>query len=106
MAARETIDSSAWAVERFDGGFNALLTNKDDLRNISMNVAMGNTATAFDPLWLRGRYLAASTGQTLGGVSITADGNWTPELQAPMSPSGGVLTVVLPPASAVLLRSL
>jgi hypothetical protein len=102
----EKINSSAWAVERPDGGFNALLINKDDLRNISMNVSTGNAATAFDPLWLRGRYLSASTGQTLGGVGIASDGSWTPEPQAPLTASSGLLTVVLPPASALLLRSI
>ena len=71
-----------------------------------MNLTTGVAAERFAPLWLRGPELSALSGQTLGGVAIGRDGSWAPQPQAPLVAGGGRLDVVLPPASAVLLRSL
>jgi hypothetical protein len=100
------INSSAWGVERDDGGRNFVLINKDDSRSLAMSVSPGIAADRFGPLWLRGTALAASTGQTLGGIPIGPDGSWSPPPQEPLIASDGLLMVTLPPASAVLLRSL
>jgi hypothetical protein len=101
-----TINISAWGVRRDDGGLNAILINKDDSRSASMNVTTGIAADRFEPLWLRGTALSASTGQTLGGVAIGNEGSWAPQPQEPLIASGGQLNVLLPPASAISLRSL
>ena len=100
------INVSAWAVQRDDGGRNMVLINKDGSRSAEMSVTTGIDADRFAPLWLRGRSLSASSGQTLGGVPIGKDGSWAPPAQEPLVASGGLLKVTLPPASAVLLRSL
>ena len=100
------INFSAWGVQRDDGGLNAILINKDAERSISVDIATNIAASRFDPLWLRGTALSASTGQTLGGVAIGNDASWTPQPQEPLIASDGALIVQLPPASAVLLRSL
>jgi hypothetical protein len=100
------INVSAWGVQRDDGGRNAVLINKDDSRSVQMNVTTGIAANRFEPLWLRGTSLSASSGQTLGGIPIGNDGSWAPPSQAPLTASDGVVTLTLPPASAVLLRSL
>lgn len=104
--ADAVINVSAWGVGRDDGGLNAILINKDGSRSVSMDLATGTTATRFDPLWLNGTALPATTGHTLGGVTVGADGSWAPQPQEPMIASDGRLDVLLPPASAVLLRSL
>ncbi len=106
VGSPSAINLTAWGVTRDDGGFNAILINKDDSRRVGMNVTTGVAAERFDPLWLRGPELSALSGQTLGGVAIGSDGRWTPQPQAPLIASGGRLDVVLPPASAILLRSL
>ena len=104
--ADAVINVSAWGVGRDDGGLNAILINKDGSRSVSMGLATGTAATRFDPLWLNGTALPATTGHTLGGVTVGADGSWAPQPQEPMIASDGRLDVLLPPASAVLLRSL
>ena len=106
MDADAAINISAWGVVRDDSGINFVLINKDGSRSVSMELEIGATATRFDPLWLRGAALAASSGHTLGGVTVGNDGSWTPHPQEPMIASNGRLTALLPPASAVLLRSL
>jgi hypothetical protein len=104
--ADKSIIVSAWGVKRDDGGLNAILINKDDSRSMSMKLTIGVDVDRFDPLWLRGPELSATSGQTLGGVAIGSDGSWAPQPQAPLIAGGGRLDVVLPPASAILLRSL
>ena len=106
VTSSASMNLNAWGVARADGGLNVVLMNKDATSGVSMNVATGIAAGSFDPMWLRGSALSATTGQTLGGVGIGNDGSWTPQPQAPLSASGGLLSVPLPPASAVLLRSL
>ncbi|WP_143762894.1 glycosyl hydrolase family 79 C-terminal domain-containing protein [Ramlibacter tataouinensis] len=106
VAPSAVINVSAWGVQRADGGRNLILINKDDSRSVRMSVVTGIAADRYEPLWLRGTALSASTGQTLGGVAIGQDGSWAPQAQPPLIASDGELNVLLPPASAVLLRSL
>jgi hypothetical protein len=106
VASSDAINANAWAVARADSGLNVVLINKDADRNISMNVATGVAAGSFEPLWLQGPKLSETKGQTLGGVGIGSDGSWSRQPQAPLVASDGHLEVILPPASAVLLRSL
>jgi hypothetical protein len=100
------INVAAWGVQRDDGGRNLVLINKDENRSVDMNVTPGIAASRFEPLWLRGSALSAISGHTLGGVPINTDGSWSPQPQEPVMASAGLLRVTLPPASAVLLRSL
>ena len=104
--ADAAINVSAWGVARDDSGINFVLINKDSSRSVSMELEIGAAASRFNPLWLRGATLSASTGQTLGGVTVGNDGSWAPQPQEPMIASKGRLTALLPPASAVMLRSL
>lgn len=105
VATDATINVSAWGIQREDSGFSAVLMNKDDRRSVGMNLNTGSSAERFEPLWLKGTSLGATTGQTLGGVAIGTDGSWTPQTQSPLTASGGQFNVLMPPASAVLVRS-
>jgi hypothetical protein len=102
------INLSAWGVQRPDGGLNVILVNKDEGRGASMTLNTGpfTTAIGFDPLWLYGPARSATAGQTLGASVIGADGSWTPITEAPAIANLGLFNVVVPAASAVLLRSL
>jgi hypothetical protein len=104
--ADATINISVWGVARNDHGLNAVLINKDGARSVRVELASDYPATRFEPLWLRGMGLSATSGHTLGGVAIEAGGSWQPQAQEPIIASEGRVVVVLPPASALLLRSL
>jgi hypothetical protein len=106
VATDATINVSAWAIQRDDGGFNAVLLNKDRRRSVGMNLNTGSNAERFESLWLRGTALTATMGQTLGEQTIGTDGSWTPQQQPQLTARGGQFNVLLPPASAVLVRSL
>lgn len=101
-------NASLWGVQRNDGGLNLLLINKDRSRALQATVNTGAgaaVATSFDPLWLTGTSMDAPTGQQLGGYTVAADGSWQAQAMAPVTGTGGSVSVTLPPATAVLLRS-
>ena len=101
-------NASLWGVQRNDGGLNLLLINKDRSRALQATVNTGAGAavpTSFDPLWLTGTSMDAPTGQQLGGYTVAADGSWQAQAMAPVTGTGGSVSVTLPPATAVLLRS-
>jgi len=83
-----------------------VLINKDSSRSVSMELEIGSAATRFDAIWLRGTSLSSTTGQTLGGAIVENDGSWARQPEEPMMAGDGQLTVLLPAASAVMLRSL
>lgn len=105
LAADAEITLSAWGVQRDDGGLDALLINKDDRRSVGMRLSTGIDALRYEALWLQGQGLTATSGQTLGGAHIEIDGSWEPRARPLVPASGGQLEIVLPPATAVLLRS-
>lgn len=106
VAADTDFDLGAWGVQRDDGGLNAVLSNEDRERSVGVRLATGISATVFEPLWFEGEGLATTSGFTLGGVPIENDGTWTPLPQRPLNGSAGLLEILLPPATAVLVRSL
>lgn len=106
VATDADVDFSAWGVQRDDGGLNAILINKDDRRTVGVHLATGISANQFDPLWLQGTGLSSDSGYTLGDAEIGNDGSWVPQPRPPLTGSGGLLDVLLPPATAVLMRSL
>ena len=53
---------------------------------------------------LRGTALEKTTGSTLGGATVGANGDFAPDPVSPLDVSGHVVTVNVPPASATLVR--
>ena len=105
IASDDDIDLSAWGVQRDDGGLNAVLINKDDARSVGVRLASGISADRFEPLWLEGEGLSTISGFTLGDVPIGDDGTWMPQPRPLVPNSSGLLDVLLPPSTAVLVRS-
>ena len=105
VATQADVNFSAWGVQRDDGGLNAILINKDDQRSVGAHLATGISADHFTPLWLRGEGLFTTSGFTLGDVPIGEDGSWTPQPRPLVTGSSGLLDVLVPPSTAVLLRS-
>lgn len=102
-------NASLWGVQRSDGGINLLVLNKDRNRALQATVSTGLGASApasFDPLWLTGTSMDAPTGQMLGGSTVAPDGSWQAQAMAAVPTRDGSVSVLLPPATAVLLRSL
>lgn len=101
-----TTNVTAYGVIRADGGLNVMLLNKEPVSAVQAQVTgLSLQLNAFAPVWLKGQGLTRTSGQTLNDAPITANGSWTPAPAPPVPITGGVASLTLPPASAVLLRS-
>lgn len=97
---------SAYSVLGTDGTTYVTLINKDSERSTSVIVDAGKAvpqSASFVSLSAPHSDIAATSGVTLGGGSISADGNWNGKWQ-PLKIKAKQLEVPLPPASAVVIR--
>ena len=101
----QSINFTAYGVARTDGGTDVLLVNKDSADTVIATVDAGGSVNSMVPLALTGPGLAATTGLLLGNAAIAPEGVWSPQAAGPLTTTDGVLTVNVPPLSALLLRS-
>jgi hypothetical protein len=105
IQAAASIPCSAYAVAVADGDTILVLVNKDPVNNAQVQVDLPGQPTVANLTLLTGPSLAASTGQTLNGAAIAADGSWTPAAADPQALAGTSCTFYVPPASALLVRA-
>jgi hypothetical protein len=96
---------SAYSVGLADGSSNVILVNKDATTGVEASVHVGTAVTAADATYLQAPSLTATTGVTLAGAGVTAAGVWSPQPAYALPTSGDVVQVLVPPASAVLVRA-
>ena len=99
------LDVTAYSVQLSSGGINLLLVNKDSTQNLQANITCGQTIRQATLLQMSGPELAATSGVTIQGATINADGSFTPR-EAYVTPPivAGMVTCYVPALSAVLLR--
>ncbi len=104
--APTSVNFSAYAVTLANGSTSVVLSNKDATTTVHATVDAGASLTSATALRLEGPSLGATTGVTLGGVEIGADGTFTPNPPEVLSTSGTTFTIDVPPASAALVTAL
>ena len=104
--APTSVNFSAYAVTLANGSTSVVLSNKDATTTVHATVDAGAALTSATALRLEGPSLAATTGVTLGGVAIGADGTFTPNAPEVLATSGTTFTIDVPPASAALVTAL
>jgi hypothetical protein len=98
---------TAYAIELADGSTSVVLDNKDATSGVRAVVDVGTPVTAASAIYLQGptpASLTAKTGITLAGAGISAAGVWTRNPPFALSSSGNTVSVLVPPASATLVR--
>ncbi len=100
-----TAHFTAYTVALADGSTSVLLVNKDAARAVNASVDVGVAPSTASALFLRGPSLDARSGITLGDASIGDDGRWTPEEPYALPVQDAAISVVVPPASAALIRA-
>ncbi len=100
------INFSAYGVRLANGRINALLNNKETNDTAVVSINLGPGVTGAQVLSLSGPDLSATSGYTLGGAPINADGSWSGGYQATIAATNGQLTVTVPPITAMLLNPL
>jgi hypothetical protein len=98
-------NATIYAVRSPSGTTNILIVNKEPYQSLNITIDCGRDITNADLVELRGTSLAATTGQTLQGATVSPDGSITLGTHyAPSSISSSKVTCYVPAISAVLLR--
>ena len=104
-ATAGSLNFSGYAVSLADGSTNVVLVNKDASNGISARVDLGAPVASADATYLLAPSLTATTGITLAGSGVSVAGGWTPQPPYALPKSGNVATVLVPPASAVIVHA-
>jgi hypothetical protein len=106
-----SLNITAYAVKTSSGGLNITVVNKDSARNLQLTVQLPQTAGSAALLEMTqissgasGPSLSATSGVTIQGASVGANGSFTPGAAYVLSTSGTELTCYVPYLSAVLIQ--
>ena len=111
LAGIGSLNITAYAVKTSSGGLNIIVVNKDSAQNLKLTITLPqstNSATLLEMTQLStgaaGPSLSATSGVTIQGASVGANGSFSPGTAYTLSTSGTELTCYVPYLSAVLLR--
>jgi autotransporter-associated beta strand protein len=104
VSLASNINFTAYGVRRASGGISAVLNNKETNDYVQVSINLGAKVTAAQLIELTGPALDSTSGYTLGGAAINANGSWTGGVQSVISATNGQLSLMVPPISAVLLN--
>ena len=98
---------NTYALARTDGALSVVLSNKDTSEGVKATVNVGRSVTSASAIYLQGpapASLTSMTGITLAGAGISAAGAWNRQPPYALASSGNTFSVMVPPASAALVR--
>jgi hypothetical protein len=101
--ATASFHASALAVA--EGAVAVVLVNEDPTTGVEATVDVGAPIVAASVEYLEGGSLGAVTGVRLAGAGVSAAGLWSPQPPIAAPVSAQTVKVLVPPASAALLRT-
>ena len=104
-ASAGNVNFKAYAISPSDGSTRMVLVNTDASSSVNASVDLGAAVSTASAVYLRGPSLTATTGVTLAEATVTPQGGWVPKPPYALKHAGNVITVPLPPASAVLVSA-
>lgn len=105
-AGAGSLNFTGYSLALADGSTNIILVNKDATQGINASVDVGTSVMTAEATYLLAPLLTATTGVTLGGAGVSPTGAWSPQPPYALAANGGhVVTVLVPPASAVLVHA-
>jgi hypothetical protein len=99
-----SVDATAYAVKTASGDLNVMLVNKDTAQNLTITIETNKSIQTATQLTMTGPNLAATSGVTIQGATVNADGSFSPASPGTLTPSGTQTTCYIPSLSAVLIR--
>jgi hypothetical protein len=108
-----SLNITAYAVKSSSGAINVIIVNKDSAQNLQLTVQLPQSASSASLLEMTqltagasGPSLSATSGVTIQGASVGANGSWAwaPGAAYTLSASGTELTCYAPYLSAVLIQ--
>ena len=100
-----SVNFTAYSIALPDGSTSIALVNKDATNGVNASVDVGASVAAATATYLQAPSLGATTGVTLAGAGVSPTGAWTPRAPYNLPASGNVVTLVVPPATAVLVHA-
>jgi hypothetical protein len=104
-ASAGSLNFTAYTITPADGSTNVVLVNKDGTSGVNATINVGAAVASASAVFLQAPSLTSTTGVTFAGAGVTAAGAWDPKPAYALPVSGSVVTLVVPPASAVLVRA-
>jgi hypothetical protein len=98
------VNFTGYAVSQTDGSTNVVLVNKDTTHGVDATVNVGKAAEEALAVFLQGPSLLATSDVTFAGAGISPAGEWHPSPAWTVPVSGHVVSLTVPPASAVLVH--
>jgi len=107
--SQENFNATIYAVRTSTGGLNIVMVNKEVYQSLKITINCKQEVNGANLIELRGSSLSATSGQTIQGYSVAADGSIIsgPTSGSPYAPeniSSSWVTCYVPAISAVLLR--
>jgi len=106
-----SLNITAYAVRTASGALNIIVVNKDGAQNLQLTVQLPQSASSATLLEMTqltagvtGPSLSATSGVTIQGASVGANGSFSPGAAYTLSASGTELTCYVPYLSAVLIQ--
>jgi hypothetical protein len=104
-ASAGQLNFSAYSLALADGSINVVLVNKDATSGVNASIDTGAPVTAASGAYLQAPALSSTSGVTFAGSGVTAAGAWAPKPPYRLTTSGNGITVVVPPATAILVHA-
>ncbi|MGC1462549.1 MAG: hypothetical protein WA802_10135 [Terracidiphilus sp.] len=105
-------NATAYAVKDASGGMSIVIVNKDTTQNLQLTVSLPQTVQSSSLMTMSqlssgaaGPSLTATSGVTIQGASIAANGDFTPGAPYSLSSSGTQINCFVPALSAVLIQT-
>jgi hypothetical protein len=99
------LNVTSYAVAPGDGSISVVVINKDPKTGLKASVDVGAAVTSASAAYLLGPSLTATSGLTIAGAPITSEGAFNPQPPFALPTAGNSVSVLVPAASAVLIRA-
>jgi Glycosyl hydrolase family 79, N-terminal domain len=101
-----SLNATAYAVKPATGGLNLIVVNKDQTSNLSLSIQLPQSASSATLLELAqlSASLTATSGVTIQGATVAANGSFSPGAAYTLTTGGTQLTCYVPALSAVLIQ--
>jgi hypothetical protein len=104
-AAAGKLNFSAYSIELADGSTNVVLVNKDAANGVNASIDVGSPVASATGIYLQAPSLTSTQGVTLAGSEITPAGAWNPQAPYALPVRGNIVTLVVPPATAIVVHA-
>jgi hypothetical protein len=97
------VEATAYALRTASGGLSVMIVNKDPIQNLIITIQTNQVIQTASQITMTGPSLAATSGVTIQGATVTKDGSFTPTNPDTLTPAGTHVTCYIAALSAALI---